>query len=168
MERTVLLFGSNTGDSERIIREAARLIQEIAEDEFVVSSLYLSEPWGFNTQEWFLNTAVSFLSSQHPTFILNRALEIEREFGRCRNKASGERYESRTLDIDLIFFGDSVCETDLLTLPHPRMHLRRFVLTPLCDIIPQYIHPLFNKSVLELLNECSDTSKVDLYKNEWL
>jgi len=85
------------------------------------------------------------------------ALEIEKQLGR---KRSGNGYSSRTMDIDIIFYGDSVIDEPDLVVPHPRMHLRNFVLVPLCEIFPDFVHPVFGKTIRQLLEECPDEGKV--------
>lgn len=87
--------------------------------------------------------------------LLKVNLQIEKDLGRVRN---GDKYSSRTMDIDILFYDNDCINQDDLIVPHPRLHLRRFVLEPLNEIVPNFIHPVFNKSISELLNECEDTS----------
>ena len=168
MNRVALLIGGNQGDRRRLIEQATVLIQERIGTVAALSSLYETAPWGeFETEngeqrpENFLNQAllVETTFTAHET--LRKALAIEVELGRVRSNNSHlspltshlRKYHSRPMDIDLIFFNDEVIDTPDLTIPHPRMHLRRFVLEPLAEIMPDYRHPLLKKTVKEMLHE---------------
>ena len=114
----------------------------------------------------FYNQALEVSTTLSPHEALKEALAIEHQLGRRRKEIedllphpdNSQLYSSRPIDIDLIFYGDAVIDTPKLTIPHPRMHLRRFVLQPMCEIAPCYKHPILNKTLTELLNECTDTS----------
>ena len=155
---TVLLLGGNIGDTAGMLKEACRQIaQQIGPIE-KQSALYGSEAWGFEAEHHFVNQAVVASTRLSPTLVLDKALAIEAALGRTR---SGNGYSSRTMDIDIIFYGNQVIDNaPRLIVPHPRMHLRNFVLIPLCDIIPEYVHPVFGKTIRQLLGECTDTSGV--------
>lgn len=161
MNRVALLIGGNQGDRRRLIEQATVLIQERIGTVAALSSLYETEPWGdFETEggerkpENFLNQALLVDTSLNAHEILCEALSIEAALGRVRPTTSHPRkYHSRPMDIDLIFFNDEVIDTPDLTIPHPRMHLRRFVLEPLAEIMPDYRHPLLKKTVKEMLHE---------------
>ena len=121
----------------------------------VTSKIYETAPWGFNSDDFFLNQAVEFDSTLTPENLLDLCQQIEVEMGREKHSAkfddTGERlYFSRIIDIDIIFYGDRVVESDRLTIPHPLMCEREFVLKPLLDLIPDYRHPILELSVLEL------------------
>ena len=170
MSPLYLLIGGNQGNRQQIINNATNLIQQRIGFVAVSSHIYETEPWGDfqdpNTQ-LFLNIALLVHTNLTPLQALSSALLIEKELGRqriCLPSSSNLRtYSSRPIDIDLIFFGNLVINTPTLTLPHPRMHLRRFVLKPLCDIAPDYIHPLFNKTLITLLSECTDPCSCSCY-----
>lgn len=113
-----------------------------------VSSLYLTRPVGPVEQPWFVNGVLRCLTSLSVERLLAVLLEIENEFGRIRN----ERWGPRTLDLDLLFFGDNVLSSPGLTVPHPRLHERLFVLVPLVEIAPECLHPCFQITALEMLS----------------
>ena len=170
MSPLYLLIGGNQGNRQQIINNATNLIQQRIGFVAVSSHIYETEPWGDfqdpNTQP-FLNIALLVPTNLTPLQALSSALLIEKELGRQRiglpSSSELRTYSSRPIDIDLIFFGNLVINTPTLTLPHPRMHLRRFVLKPLCDIAPDYIHPLFNKTLNTLLSECTDPCSCSCY-----
>ncbi len=170
MSPLYLLIGGNQGNRQQIINNATNLIQQRIGFVAVSSHIYETEPWGDfqdpNTQ-LFLNIALLVHTNLTPLQALSSALLIEKELGRQRiglpSSSELRTYSSRPIDIDLIFFGNLVINTPTLTLPHPRMHLRRFVLKPLCDIAPDYIHPLFNKTLNTLLSECTDPCSCSCY-----
>ena len=170
MSPLYLLIGGNQGNRQQIINNATNLIQQRIGFVAVSSHIYETEPWGDfqdpNTQP-FLNIALLVHTNLTPLQALSSALLIEKELGRQRiglpSSSNLRTYSSRPIDIDLIFFGNLVINTPTLTLPHPRMHLRRFVLKPPCDIAPDYIHPLFNKNLNTLLSECTDPCSCSCY-----
>ena len=170
MSPLYLLIGGNQGNRQQIINNATNLIQQRIGFVAVSSHIYETEPWGDfqdpNTQP-FLNIALLVHTNLTPLQALSSALLIEKELGRQRiglpSSSELRTYSSRPIDIDLIFFGNLVINTPTLALPHPRMHLRRFVLKPLCDIAPDYIHPLFNKTLNTLLSECTDPCSCSCY-----
>lgn len=155
-----LLLGTNQGNRTLLLEMAASLIEikigHIARD----SHYYETAPWGdFGDEEPqpFLNTAFIVDTDLSAEEVLKQALAIEAQLGRSRD-ANATHYASRPMDIDLIFYNNEIIETPQLSLPHPRMHERRFVLDPLCEIIPNYIHPRFKKTLAQLQAECPDTS----------
>jgi len=156
--RTVFLgIGSNLGDRAGNLRNAVNMIGEVTGTAVRESSVYETEPWGFSADTSFLNMVVGFETSLHPGALLSAMLDIEVSMGRIRSKS---KYSSRVIDIDILLFGDLVLNEKLLQIPHPHLHERRFVLVPLAEIAPDFIHPLFKKSVLILLESCPDPSSV--------
>ncbi len=152
MATAYLSLGSNLGDRLRLIQEAVAALTVEAGPVTALSSLYETEPWGFSSPHRFLNVALALETTLSPETLLAVTQHIERDLGRTHKSVDG-RYADRTIDIDLLFVGDAVLDTPALTLPHPRLHLRRFVLEPLCEIAPDLCHPLLRKSVSQLLAE---------------
>ncbi len=152
MATAYLSLGSNLGDRLRLIQEAVAALTVEAGPVTALSSLYETEPWGFSSPHRFLNVALALETTLSPETLLAVTQRIERDLGRTHKSVDG-RYADRTIDIDLLFVGDAVLDTPALTLPHPRLHLRRFVLEPLCEIAPALLHPLLRKSVSQLLAE---------------
>ncbi|MCK9627878.1 MAG: 2-amino-4-hydroxy-6-hydroxymethyldihydropteridine diphosphokinase [Bacteroidales bacterium] len=162
MSEVLLLLGSNKGDRLNYLNLALDRIDRISLQTPVVSHIFESEPWGFDSNTWFLNMAVSVKTDLPPLEFLDKLMEIESDLGRKRDPES-VGYDSREIDIDIILFGDSIVDEERLKIPHPRAHLRKFVLEPLADIVPDYYFPGFGKSVKELLKSCSDKSDVRLW-----
>lgn len=159
MERCYILFGSNMGDKASIFEQACLLINNRCGTIVVTSSAYESEPWGFESDEWFLNRLIVLETELSPDTVMQYLLEIEAELGRVRHpEFSG--YSSRTADLDILYFGDKIIHTDRLTVPHPRLHQRRFALLPLCEVIPDFVHPIFQLTQKELLEYCTDLCQV--------
>ena len=153
----VLLLGGNQGDRKKLLSEAVQLISERVGEVRLRSSLYETEPWGFEAEQKFINQAVVVATKLTALEVLRRVLAIEKELGRVRE---GKGYSSRTMDIDVMFYGSDTYETSDLIVPHPRLHLRRFVLVPLCEIISDFVHPKFGKTLSELLETCPDKGEV--------
>lgn len=159
MENCLVLFGSNMGDKNEIFAQACLLINNRCGHVAAVSSAYESEPWGFEAEEWFLNRLIIVETELEPEEMMRRLLEIEKELGRVRHPET-EGYTSRTADLDILYFGDRVMVSDSLIVPHPRLHKRRFTLLPLCEMVPQFVHPALQLTQTELLERCPDTSEV--------
>lgn len=159
MESCYVLFGSNMGDKENLFAEACLLINNRCGAITAVSSSYESEPWGFEASEWFLNRLIVVDTDLNPEAMLRELLAIEAELGRVRHPEK-EGYTSRTADLDILYFGQRVIVTPILTVPHPRLHLRRFALMPLCEVAPELMHPVFQVTQRELLHRCTDQSIV--------
>jgi len=168
METCFVLFGSNMGDKNQIFVQACLLINNRCGRIVAQSRAYESEPWGFEADEWFLNRVIVVETELEPEAMLQNLLEIEKELGRVRHpEAKG--YASRTADLDLLYFGDRIVHSMTLTLPHPRLHLRRFALIPMCEVAPDFVHPVFHLNQKELLEKCPDTcivKEIPLPKNE--
>jgi 2-amino-4-hydroxy-6-hydroxymethyldihydropteridine diphosphokinase len=153
-------LGSNVGDREGALARARALLREAGFVERGASSLYLTEPVGGPPQDWFLNQVIGGTSALDPEEMMRACLRAERALGRARTV----RYGPRTLDVDLLLHGDAVRDGDLLSLPHPRLHERRFVLVPLVEIAPEARHPVFDATARELLLRCADRAEVRLFQ----
>lgn len=162
-ESVFVLLGSNLGDREHLVNQACKMIGERCGKIVAESSLYESEPWGFQSEHWFLNQVVEVQTQLSPDEMMRQLLEIEKELGRDRSTPH-EGYVSRPMDLDILYWGDGlIVEGQHVIVPHPRLHQRRFTLLPLCDIAPDYIHPIMKKTNLQLLDECQDNGKVHIY-----
>ena len=155
METCYILFGSNMGDKAQIFVKACQLINNRCGQVVKFSAAYLSEPWGFEAEEWFLNRVIVLETMMTPEDLMRELLEIEKELGRVRYPEA-QGYTSRMVDLDILYFGNQIIFTSLLTVPHPRLHLRRFALKPLCELIPDFVHPIFQLTQRELLQQCPD------------
>ena len=159
METCFVLFGSNMGDKKAIFDQACLLINNRCGHVVQVSSAYESEPWGFEAKEWFLNRLIIVETELEPEEMMRQLLDIEAELGRVRH-LDAEGYSSRTADLDILYYGSRIVLTESLTIPHPRLHQRRFTLLPLCEVAPEFVHPAFNLTQTELLKRCFDFSEV--------
>jgi 2-amino-4-hydroxy-6-hydroxymethyldihydropteridine diphosphokinase len=166
MKRTFILQGSNEGDSQRFLDLSVRDIEKHIGKIIKKSSTYESEPWGFEAKQWFLNRVIEVETNLEPDKILENLLTIESEYGRKRTDDG--KFHSRTLDLDILFVNQLIISSPKLELPHPELHHRLFTLLPLSEIAPNFQHPLFLKSISELLIECSDSSIVRILKNQTL
>lgn len=159
-------LGSNLGDRAGNLLLAARGLLEASICVTRLSAIYETEPLEIDSDSDFLNmVAEAHVTNVSPEQMLARMLRIEYLLGRNR-PAHSTKKEARTVDLDLLLYGNSLHETEFLTLPHPRMHLRSFVLVPLAEIAPQFVHPVFKKTVSELLHACPDKSRVRRWQTE--
>jgi 2-amino-4-hydroxy-6-hydroxymethyldihydropteridine diphosphokinase len=162
MKRTAYVsLGSNLGDREANLRDAIARLGELGSASRV-SALYETEPVEVAGQQpWFLNCAAAVETELAPLEFLQRMLAIEQAMGRKRIEPKGPR----TIDMDIIFFGDEVLDTKELSVPHPAMQHRRFVLEPLAEIAPEFMHPVLQRTVRELLNSLpADSGAIRRYR----
>ncbi len=156
MNEAILLLGSNAGNRIAMIENAKLLLTKEKINIVQQSSLYETEAWGLENQPAFLNQVVKANTDLNAAKLLNSLLKIEQQLGRIRLK----KWEQRCIDIDILFFNDEVINDPGLKIPHPHLHERRFTLIPLNELIPAYIHPVFKKTISELLDECNDDKEV--------
>jgi 2-amino-4-hydroxy-6-hydroxymethyldihydropteridine diphosphokinase len=156
MNSAYLITGGNIGNRQEELAYAARLIQERCGIIIDRSSIYETAAWGKTDQESFFNQALVLETTLNARDLLHEILYIENLMGRDRV----EKYGPRIIDIDIIFFNHQVIRENGLMIPHPEMAKRRFVLEPLNQVIPAYIHPIYYKTVSELLDQCEDTLPV--------
>jgi len=150
-------FGANLGDREANCKRALTLIEKSEGVRVAACSrFYLTEPVGVESEEWFVNGAAALETTLSPELLLDLLLRIELEMGRVRSMQGS----ARTLDLDLLFYDAVVKNSPGLIIPHPRVQDRRFVLIPLCDIAPDYVHPLLHQTVARLLDRCPDQKAV--------
>lgn len=157
-----LCLGSNLGNRQAYLRIAVQRIERSIGPVVKTSSLYETKAWGFESDDHFLNQVIAVETSLTPEDVLNGIMQIEQECGRVRDPKN--EYISRTLDIDILYFGDLIFYSDKLIIPHPRLEYRKFVLTPLAEADPDFIHPVLLKSNQELLEECADNLDVKLFQ----
>ena len=146
MHKTVYLsLGSNLGDRRANLNSAIGELGKLGKVE-AISSFYETEPVEFISQPWFVNCAVKLTTEKMPKQMLSAVLGIEQRMGRRRTQNKGPR----VIDVDILLFGNSVIDTSGLTIPHPAMHERRFVLEPLAEIAPEVRHPVLKRTIREL------------------
>ena len=146
-----LALGTNIGNKRRNMITAAALLAERVGDVLALSGFYETEPWGFQSENTFLNAALQLETSLSPLELLKATQQIDVEMGRTQ-KSNGT-YHDRIIDIDILLYDDLILQTPELTLPHPLMQDRRFVMEPLLEIAPNVVHPVFKKTVVSLMRE---------------
>ena len=152
MRKIYLSIGSNKGNRYSFIKEALRLIQKDIGEVILISKIYETKSWGFQSDD-FLNLCIIIKSELIPAELIIKLKNLEEKIGRERNN---EKIEAREIDIDILFYSDEIVNQKDLIIPHQRLHLRNFVLYPLNDIAADFIHPILLKSVNKLLDECED------------
>ena len=159
MNEVYLQLGSNIGDRLDNLDQSIKIITERIGNVLEKSSVYESTPWGVENQRNFLNQVIFVKSNFDPYTILDLVLQIEKDMGRIRIEKWGERI----IDIDILFIDDFIIESENLCVPHEFIAKRKFVLQPMCEIAPGFIHPKLNKTISQLLEECIDDEKVNVY-----
>ncbi|MFA5418324.1 MAG: 2-amino-4-hydroxy-6-hydroxymethyldihydropteridine diphosphokinase [Bacteroidales bacterium] len=159
-----LLLGSNINPRLDFIRESIERIEKQIGIILKNSHLYETEPWGFESDTLFLNQVIEVQTIRSVIDVHSQTRQIELEMGRL--KVPGTRYTSRNIDIDILYFNQEVLHSNELTIPHPRLHVRRFTLIPLVEIVPEFRHPVFKLSQRELLEKCTDQGIVRSYQTE--
>lgn len=157
MANVFLALGSNIGDCPNNLREAIAHIEKRIGGVISLSAFYETVPWGFVSEHTFQNAVAEVETTLSPIVLLETAKSIELEMGRNLSDLK-PGYADRIIDIDLLFIDNLICSSDKLTIPHPLMHLRDFVLKPMMDIAPDFIHPVLNKTIRELWQELDSES----------
>jgi 2-amino-4-hydroxy-6-hydroxymethyldihydropteridine diphosphokinase len=163
MKKVFLGLGSNLGDKRENLYNAKIMIEESIGQVIDSSSIYESDPWGFESKDKFLNMVLVVETSLTPTALLKKILDIESRLGRIRGEA---KFISRIIDIDILLYNNLIVDDSLLKIPHPRIPERKFVLVPLCEVAAELIHPVCKKTILTMLNECKDHGGVVMYKKK--
>lgn len=141
-------LGTNIGNKRRNMITAAALLAERVGDILALSGFYETEPWGFESENFFLNAAVKLKTSFSPLEVLQITQQVEKELG--RTEKSNGAYHDRIIDIDILLYEDEVLQVPELTLPHPLMHERKFVMDPLAEIAPFVVHPVLKERIIDL------------------
>ncbi len=156
MNTAYILTGGNLDHPLRQLTNAAAAIAIECGSIVSSSNIYQTAAWGNKAQPDFLNQVLCINTDLNPFKLLRKLLAIEKKMGRTRNN----QYDPRIIDLDILFYNDLIIDSPSLQLPHPRLHLRRFVLVPLAGIAPLIQHPVLHKPILQLLQECSDPLNV--------
>ena len=159
--KVLLSLGSNLGARDENIEKAIALIQKNAGKVLAVSPLYETPSWGYKDAPY-LNNAVCILTQKSPLELMETLLDVELILGRERPKSSD--YEARSIDLDIALIEGCVIDHPKLQVPHPRMHLRKFVLQPAADIAPSWVHESRGLSISDLLLKCDDASEISLFE----
>lgn len=156
MNTITILLGGNIGNTQHYLHNAERLLIDRIGPILQSSSVYESEPWGFESSQWFLNKVVQVISYElQATRILEICQEIEKDLGRVKGNVDG--YESRPIDIDILFINNEIITLPHLIVPHPKLHLRRFTLMPLQEIMNDFIHPVIGENIGDIARSCTDS-----------
>jgi 2-amino-4-hydroxy-6-hydroxymethyldihydropteridine diphosphokinase len=160
MNEVFLCLGGNIGNREVNLSTAILKIGALCGQVIAKSSIYETDAWGSSSSLKYLNQVIQIRTNLSSQKLLQTLLDIESSLGRQRTE---NQNADRTIDIDILFFNDEVIESDILNIPHPRLHLRYFVLIPMAEINEGYIHPILNKTIKQLALQCADTLKVNMF-----
>ncbi|MEI6817060.1 MAG: 2-amino-4-hydroxy-6-hydroxymethyldihydropteridine diphosphokinase [Bacteroidota bacterium] len=161
MVEVFISLGSNLVNRLENLNQARLMIESDMGRLFRQSSIYETDAYGNEDQPKFLNQIVSVLSNEAPSVILGKLMRMEEKMGRKRSI----KWEPRIIDLDILFYGSGIVKLDNLIIPHPEIEFRKFVLMPLIELIPTFIHPFVNSSLLELSNKCKDSLSVKIHNH---
>ncbi len=157
-----LCLGSNIGDKVSYLQQAVKRLTDSGMVTIVRSSaLYETEPWGNKNLDWFVNSVIEVKTKLSPRDLLDLCKNVEIKMG--REKTSSNVYQNRIIDIDILFYGDLIVDEPDLKIPHPHLHERAFAIVPLLELIPDYEHPKYKKSLLQLHEDLETLDDVFLY-----
>ena len=157
-----LSLGSNIGDRVGYIQQATSLLNANEDINIVAtSSFYETEPWGMESENWFVNAVIQVATSLEPEQLLDECQRIEKQLG--RKPREGSAYSDRTIDIDIIFYDKLIMNNERLTIPHKHFHKRVFMLVPMLEIAEDFVHPFFGKTVTSLHDAIENPEMVCLY-----
>jgi len=162
VNKVYLSLGTNLGDRIKLLAKATSLIKARIGMVIKSSSIYETEPWGFHSDNLFLNQVLLVETTSQPKIVLEEIQAIETEMGRTRKFPT---YESRNIDIDILFYDDLIVKENSLEIPHPRLHERNFILIPFTEIAPEFIHPLFKLNIKKLQRTCLDRSSIRIFND---
>lgn len=157
-KQIVFSLGGNIGNVEETFQKAIQLMENSFGELISKSSLYLTKAWGVENQPDFLNQVLVFQCDLNPIEVLNEILLIEKQLG--RNRIEQKKWEQRPIDIDILFYGNEIIDLPKLIVPHPFIQDRNFILAPLLEVLPNFVHPMFNKTIQELSINCIDKLEV--------
>ena len=163
MAAAIIALGGNIGDRLFFLKRAALELHSFLKIK-LKSSIYETESWGNDAGQPYYNAAILVQTTASAVDVLEKCMEIEQSLGRVRH--AGNQNAARNIDLDLIYYENEIMATPL-EIPHPRMHLRKFVLQPVSEIAPDWVHPIFNKKNSQLLADCSDRLLVKQLNFVW-
>jgi 2-amino-4-hydroxy-6-hydroxymethyldihydropteridine diphosphokinase len=164
MELSYLILGGNIGDRLDYLHQGVELLSRDAGRITAKSSIYESEPWGFDDPHWFLNRVVAVETDLAPLTLLDCIQKIELTLNRTR--IDNVRYAARTIDIDILFYGNHAINLPELIIPHPKIADRMFVLQPMTELAPDFIHPVLHRTMASLKEHCTDTKQLRMTNHE--
>jgi len=163
--KVFLSLGSNEGDRIKNLQQAIDLLIEGGAKLINSSSVYTTASWGNDQLSDFYNMVIHIQIQLEPLKLLQKIEEIERKMGRSKARVfrkTEREYQDRLIDIDILYYNDLVLDSETLQIPHPRMHLRNFVLVPLLEIAPDLVHPVIREDSHSLIKNCADVNKVEI------
>lgn len=162
MSKAYLSLGSNVGDRLSNIQQAVRLLTSNPQIKLLrASSFYETQPWGVSGQNWFVNAAVAIETNLSPIELLRECQNVEAQLGRIRQGVP--KWSERTIDIDILFYDDLIFKNEILEIPHKYVHLRAFALVPMIEVNANLVHPVLNKTIMELHEGLENPEDVFLY-----